>query len=76
METKLRIIDAIWTDRSLRVNISIDGVTETYSDYSTSEYNQALLYKKTGLSLGVHNVKITHGTTAVFGVDAIDEMAT
>jgi len=71
--TKLRIIDSIYWNRSATVNISIDGVVETYDDYSsTANILQALLYEKTGLSLGIHTVTITNGTTAVFGLDAID----
>jgi hypothetical protein len=76
--TKLRIIAQPYQDRSSSVNVNIDGKDMgTYSAYIATGYTlQALLYEKTGLSLGEHTVIITNKTANYFFWDAIDIDAT
>lgn len=69
--TKIRIIGSENTDPS--VSITIDGNTETFSTLYPSSGGQLVLYEKTGLTAGSHNVVITtSGGDKYFGFDAID----
>lgn len=70
--TKLRIIDAKANNRSTNVVVSIDGVEESYSSYSSSTVRGVLVYEKIGLSNGVHTVRVTNKDTGILGIDAID----
>jgi hypothetical protein len=72
--TRLRIISPSSTTYSQTPNnITIDGVTETYSLYSASgSYQQVLVYQKDSLSNGVHTVTIVPPSGVQFGFDAID----
>jgi uncharacterized protein YjdB len=75
--TELRIIalTQVSTARSKEVTVAIDNnIVGTYTRY-TSFANQILLYEKTGLTSGVHTVKLSiNGGTAddVIDLDAID----
>lgn len=70
--TKLRILSTINFDHSSNVSITIDGVTETYSDYRSAIKYKAVAYEKMGLALGVHTVVITCTEAKYVAVDAID----
>ena len=71
--TKFRIIGTLNNDRATSLPISIDGVSDTpYSEYGPSALYQALLYEKTGLSLGVHTVRINIQSGYNIYLDAID----
>ncbi|MDP9698871.1 hypothetical protein J2T16_001768 [Paenibacillus intestini] len=74
--TKLRIISDFYSDRHSDNAITIDGVTETYSAFraaGTSSLQQAIVYEKIGLTLGVHTVSIATGHNRInFTLDAID----
>ncbi|AIQ68588.1 hypothetical protein PGRAT_13880 [Paenibacillus graminis] len=73
--TKLRLIADLYSDRHSNNTITIDGVTESFSEYragSTSLTN-ALVYEKTGLPLAFHTVSVTVGHNRTnFIMDAID----
>ncbi|AWI04149.1 hypothetical protein [Clostridium drakei] len=69
--TKLRIIGCIYTDRSNRIEISIDGVKEYYSQYGSIIY-QSLDYEKINLTNTRHSVVITVINPGSFVFDAID----
>ncbi|AIQ31265.1 hypothetical protein P40081_26195 [Paenibacillus sp. FSL P4-0081] len=71
--TELRLIADRNTDRHSDNTITIDGVTETFTEYSTTSTKQVLVYEKTGLPLGAHTVNVTVGHNRInFIVDAID----
>jgi hypothetical protein len=74
--TKLRIIYAKNNAGSKGIEITIDGVTETYSQYSevsvSSTERQIVLYEKTGLSNTEHSVHIESVTGGAWGLDAFD----
>lgn len=72
--TKLRIIQFTNPSHNQNVNINIDGTIYTYTERGYEDLVQSLVFEKTGLSAGVHNVsiKITSGAGAWFGIDAID----
>jgi hypothetical protein len=71
--TKLRIIQARWSDYSQQVSITIDGNTETYSENGSNQY-QTLVYEKMNLPYSRHKVilKKIPNDTAYWGLDAID----
>jgi hypothetical protein len=72
--TAIRIIGDIHEHRHSNNTITIDNVTETFSEFGTATgISCALVYEKTGLSLGVHSVIIKSGTdNKNFTIDAID----
>jgi len=72
--TAIRIIGDIYEDRHSNNTITIDNVTETFSEFGTATVTvYALVYEKTGLSLGLHSVSIKSGTDKKnFTIDAID----
>lgn len=78
MGTKIRILDALFNNRGENIEITIDGIKETYSSYSTNNttlYSQTIVYEKTGLNNSIHTV--TMALTALDSgkyivLDAID----
>jgi hypothetical protein len=71
--TKLRIISLMNVDNSNSISITIDGSTEYYSQINASLLKQALVYEKTGLTLGKHTVIITNNVGSKYcNIDAID----
>lgn len=70
--TKLRIITETDDNRSLNVNINIDGISESFSEDSVSPIKQVLVYEKTGLTEGEHTVIVSLNTAGYFTIDAID----
>ena len=72
--TAIRIIGDIYEHRHSNNTITIDNVTETFSEFRTATLIKcALVYEKTGLSLGLHSVSIKSGTdNKNFTIDAID----
>lgn len=67
--TKLRLITLVNTLYDKNLQITIDGVTETFSSYKDKSESQVITYEKTGLLNTTHKVKIT-GIYA--NLDAID----
>lgn len=67
----LRIIAIMSSSRTNPISITIDGVTETFSEYSETVISQALVYEKANLNDGEHFVEILGGGTAT-SLDAID----
>jgi uncharacterized protein YjdB len=57
--TKFRLVGAISTTYSDKVSVTVDGNTQYFSAYSTTFLPTCLLYEKTGLTNGVHSVKVT-----------------
>ncbi|MDA2185649.1 hypothetical protein PDN25_27100 [Bacillus cereus] len=74
--TQLRIITCfdVAAYRSDDISITIDGVTEKYSEIAPSAIYQGLAYEKLGLTKGKHRVKIQCGTKGTYrlNIDAID----
>jgi len=77
--TKLRVITSMYDQYSDRIAITIDGETEHYSlagTGNTIETHRCLVYEKTGLPFGTHQVsveRISAGTNSVDHVwDAVD----
>ncbi|MBP2632045.1 MAG: hypothetical protein H6Q70_2673 [Firmicutes bacterium] len=70
---KIRIIGAYNTQDSASIEITIDEVSYTYSDYSTSWTEQVLVFEKTDLGVGEHCVTITNlQDSKYFTLDAFD----
>lgn len=70
--TKLRIIGNRHNRGSSNITITIDGATETFSEYYVDIIQQALVYEKTDLSNALHTVKISTNNTDFVLFDAID----
>lgn len=71
--TKLRIIGSLGTNRSTSISVIIDGVEQTFSEYSTGTVNMALAYEVTGLASQAHNVVLKNNNAGTyFYFDAID----
>lgn len=74
--TKLRIISIYDTQqyRSSDIKITIDSITETYSEVSDKLTPKVLAYERTNLPLGVHTVKIESGSSGTYSLnfDCID----
>ncbi|PKR92775.1 hypothetical protein [Bacillus toyonensis] len=74
--TQLRIISCVDVPayRSDDVSITIDGVTEKYSEIGSANIGQVLGYEKLGLTKGKHRVRIQCGTKGTYRLnfDAID----
>jgi len=73
--TKIRLIDALSSNRDANIKVTIDGIeVEYFSTYSGTTTYQVLVYEKTGLSNDRHSVvvnKITNDATYI-ALDAID----
>lgn len=71
--TQLRIIGVLFNQASNNIEISIDGVREYSSMYSSTEtVHQAVNYEKKGLTNKVHHVVITNKEPRQLYIDAID----
>lgn len=72
--TKFRIIANTWSNRDSSITITIDGISETFSEYTTADVFPALVYEKLDLPSGVHQVEIkkTQSGSGVVHFDAID----
>ncbi|ARJ22969.1 hypothetical protein B7492_18085 [Bacillus mycoides] len=74
--TQLRIISCfdVSAYRSDDVSITIDGVTEKYSEIASANIGQVLAYEKLGLTKGKHRVRIQCGSKGTYRLnfDAID----
>ncbi|MFC9540755.1 Ig-like domain-containing protein [Lysinibacillus sp. NPDC056959] len=75
--SKFRIISAIWSTYSTKLEVSIDGeVVDTFSENINNlnlNWGQRLVYEKNNLSLGMHVVKIKNlDPQGIFEIDAID----
>lgn len=71
--TGLRIISRIRNDRSNLIEIFIDGVMESYSEYGKNEAERyGIVYEKNGLPNGLHHVVVINKTSNLFGLDAYD----
>lgn len=71
--TKLRVLCSAGPSNPQKLDIQIDGITYSYSHYSSSVINKVLLFEKTGLTYGIHTVKITNSDEGLYyGLDAID----
>lgn len=74
--TKLRIINPLYLGYSDKIQITIDGISDYYTETTSKSALQMLLYEKTSLPLAIHTVNITkidNGSfSADFHLDAID----
>ncbi|WP_259384505.1 hypothetical protein [Bacillus thuringiensis] len=74
--TQLRIITCfdVASYRTDDISITIDGVTEKYSEIASAKVYQGLAYEKLGLTKGNHRVRIQCGTKGTYrlNIDAID----
>lgn len=70
--SKLRIIGLMSADRTGNMNITIDGVSYDFSEYSANSITNALVFEKTGLSSGRHSVIIKSSNANAAAIDAID----
>ncbi|USL16433.1 hypothetical protein [Bacillus thuringiensis] len=74
--TRLRIITCfdVASYRTDDISITIDGVTEKYSEIASAKVYQGLAYEKLGLTKGKHRVRIQCGTKGTYrlNIDAID----
>ncbi|HFU7073001.1 TPA: hypothetical protein ACGN07_005761 [Bacillus cereus] len=74
--TQLRIITCfdVASYRTDDISITIDGVTEKYSEIASAKVYQGLAYEKLGLTKRKHRVRIQCGTKGTYrlNIDAID----
>jgi|GEM_PF-1005158 len=71
--TKIRLITRLASTRSSGVKVTIDGIEEFHSQYSSSPKSQVLVYEKTNLGDSVHSVAIEHVQSGKeCSLDAID----
>ncbi|RPE10589.1 fibronectin type III domain-containing protein [Paenibacillus polymyxa] len=69
---KMRFIGVLYVGASKNIEVSIDGVKEQMSMYTSGVLYQTVNYEKTGLTDSVHHVVITNMEAKEFYVDAID----
>jgi len=69
--TKLRVIATINTGHSANISITIDSVSETFSEKGVLTH-QVLVYEKLGLPNDVHTVEIKSNDTEYLTIDAVD----
>lgn len=69
--TKIRIFDGLNLNRSEQIKITIDGISEVFSE-NAAHLLQAIAYEKLGLPFGEHVVVIENMSSGYVGVDAID----
>ncbi|KZE73782.1 hypothetical protein AV654_04180 [Paenibacillus elgii] len=70
--TKVRIIADTFNNKTKTAQISIDGVKETFNENLTTQ-GSTLVYEKTGLPDGIHNVRIQLvNSDGYLTLDAID----
>ncbi|MFC9540802.1 Ig-like domain-containing protein [Lysinibacillus sp. NPDC056959] len=69
--TKIRLIGFLYNNRSDKISIKIDGISEKFSQYG-SPTTMSLDYEKTGLTESIHTVEIELNGTGVYLIDAID----
>lgn len=69
--TKIRVISTRNSGHSANISISIDGVSETFSEKGALTH-QVLLYEKFGLPNDVHTVEINSNDTEYLTIDAVD----
>lgn len=67
--TKFRIISSAFPDYTDNLIVTIDGVSETYSQTAPTNRNIALTYEKLDLEDTIHLVEISKITKGSFGVD-------
>ncbi|MCJ8172588.1 cell adhesion protein [Clostridium botulinum] len=71
--SKIRLIDTMSSNRSSNMNIKIDDINYTFSDYSPNSIDQRLMFEKAGLLFKEHFVEISNNQKeTVYGLDAID----
>ena len=71
--TKIRLIVVKNTNHPTNIPVKIDGITYTYSEYSSSAKRQVLGFEKTDLEMGSHTVEVTNPQSGKFiHLDAID----
>ncbi|WP_333880399.1 Ig-like domain-containing protein [Lysinibacillus capsici] len=69
--TKIRLIGYLHNNRSNKISINIDGISETFSQYGPNT-EMSLDYEKTGLTESIHTVEIELNGPGVYLIDAID----
>lgn len=57
---QLRIIGSMNTVDSTNIQVDIDGVKYSYSDYASSLLTSRLVFEKTNLEMGSHSVSVTN----------------
>ncbi len=70
--TKLRIIGAKGLGQSEKVSITIDGISNLYSNSSSRVQYQSLEYEISGLTDSIHTVEIKSIANGDWQVDAVD----
>lgn len=70
--TKFRIIGEQNASHSANIEVSVDGVVETYSNVHATQQYQTLAYEKTGLKDDYHVVTITNREAKWMTFDALD----
>lgn len=70
--TKIQLTGLMNSTTATSVSMTIDGVTESFSTYRSSAQFQSLLYQKTGLTSGLHKVKLQLNDTKPIQIDSVD----
>lgn len=69
--TKIRLVGGMHENRSKKISIKIDGISETFSQYGSTTH-MTLDYEKIGLTDSIHTVEIVLDGSGVYLIDAID----
>ena len=70
--TKLRIVNSVNDDRTDNIELTIDGNTYYYSEYSNSAKYKILIFEQCKLKNTFHKVKITNTENKYITLDCID----
>lgn len=70
--TKLRIVNSVNDDRTDNIELTIDGNTYYYSEYSNSAKYKILIFEQCKLKNTFHKVKITNKENKYITLDCID----
>lgn len=71
--TKIRLVNNYAPGNSSRIQVTIDGVSEIISEYSSTYKYLTVVYEKTGLSPGTHTIELKNLVSGKeLLVDAID----
>lgn len=70
--SKLRIINSINNDRTKNIELTIDGNTYYYSEYSNSIKYKILIFEQCNLKNTFHKVKITNTENKYITLDCLD----
>lgn len=70
--TKFRLIGCTNYNHSQNIKITIDGVSSTFSQYTSNILRQPLFYESNTLQLGMHDITVSNNEDLYLSLDAVD----